>query len=89
MAIDNDKSFEDNLARLCRFYRAMRLLWKSTNAKDQDALARWVIDAGKILETLSETLGDIEDYAGCMELRIIVDQMKTIRAERDGRPEKV
>lgn len=88
MSIETDKEFEEKLGQLCRLYRAMRQIWSVTESTDQTMVASWVIEGGRIMELLSDVLGDIEEYSGCMDLRLIVDQMKTIRQERAGNPER-
>lgn len=88
MAIKDDAEFEKRLQQLTRFYRAQRKLWSTTKADDQAAVAAWVTASGKLLDALGETLGDLEDYTGCGELRIVLDQFKTIREQRLAEKEK-
>lgn len=84
MAIKDDADFEQKLDQLCRLYRAMREIWGNTNASDEGGIAQWVVTGGKVLEKLTEVLADIEDHAGCGELRILVEELKGIRQQRAG-----
>jgi hypothetical protein len=81
--IKDDKEFEERLAQLCRLYRAAREIWAETNTGDDQEVAKWVVAGGKVLDKLSDVLGEIEDHTGCGELRVIVADLKARRAERE------
>jgi len=83
MPIKSDAELDEKLAQMARLYRAALETWKRTNAEDQTEIAKWVAAGGKILEKLTEVLADIEDYTGCMELRLIWEQLKAVRQERE------
>lgn len=88
MAIRDDTDFEEHLAQLNRLYRALRETWGQTHASDEREVVDWIKTGGALLEKLDEVLSDIEDHAGCVDLRIILDQMQAIRQEREGVKER-
>lgn len=89
MALKDDADFEEKLAQLTRLYRAMRTIWGNTNASSQKQITNWVTTGGKVLDKLNDVIADVEDYAGCLELRVIWDDLKTKRLERDGQKERL
>jgi hypothetical protein len=89
MAIENDQEFEEKFAQLGRYYRALGTLWQKTNPQSQEQIAQWIIDGGKILEALSVNLGEIEEYTGTADLRIMINEMATIRAERQAKERSI
>lgn len=86
--IKDDAEFEQRLEQVCRFYRALREIWAKTNSSDSQQVGYWVQTGGATIETLDELLGDIEDYSGANELRLIWDQLNKIRDDRDHKKEE-
>lgn len=82
------KEFEEALAQMCRYYRALHEIWGITEADDKGSVSSWVRLGGKILEKLDTTVSDIEAYSGCVDLRIVVDELKQMRAAKDGTVER-
>ena len=85
MAIKDDPDFEAKLAQLQRLYRAMRLIWGKTNAADPAAVNNWVQTGGAVMEKITDVLADLEDYTGCNELRLIWDELRTMRQQREAK----
>lgn len=84
MAIENDKEFEESLAQLCRFYRAMREIWAQTNVSDRSQVHKPVVAGGRIMTKITMLLADLEVYTGSSEMRLIWDQLKEIRDTRQA-----
>ena len=76
------QEFEERLATLGRMYRSLLSIWIVTSASDEKEIAKWVETGSAMIERVDELLSEIEEYAGCMELRPIIDRLKQIRIER-------
>lgn len=84
----SEKTFEDKLAQMCRLYRGLAELWKTVDASNKEEVARWVKAGGLMIEMLDEAMAMVEDHAGAADLRIILDQMAAIRANREAAKDK-
>lgn len=84
MPIQSAKELEEKLEQLKRFYRAQSEIWSHTSSTDQREIAKWVVTGGKIKEGIDGVLAEIEDYTGCTDLRVLLEKMKEVAAERSG-----
>lgn len=83
MPIKDEGDFEARLEQISRLYRALRIAWGQTNASDAKEVAKWVAASGKILEALDHAVAEIEEHTGSADLRLILDQFRAIRTERE------
>ncbi len=84
MALESTKDFEERLAQLGRFYRALHDMYANIRPDDQPSIAQWVRLGGKIMERMDEVLSEIEVYSGAADLRIITSELKQMRAAKES-----
>lgn len=88
MPIQNKQEFEDALSKLCRFYRALYDIWETAEIADKPAVSYWVRIGGKLTEELDVSMSDIEAYSGVADLRIVLSELKQMRAAKEASAER-
>ena len=82
--IESDAQFEQRLLQFCRFYRMLREVWEKTNTQEPEEVVRWIQTGSAALELLDESQSDVEAYTGANDLRLLLDEMKRMKEEKQA-----
>lgn len=83
MPIQSEKEFEEKLEQLGRLYRAVRVQFANVTIT-QESAKKLILGTGKIVDTITAVLSDIEEYTGAAEIRRLAEGLKQVRREREG-----
>ncbi len=88
MAIENAADLEEKLAEVCRYYRALYEVFSTTKSAVVEETTRWVLLGGSMIERLDAAVAEIEEYSGASDLRLVLNDLKEMRAKAHGLVEK-
>lgn len=84
MAIKDIPELEQKLSEVCRYYRALYEMYSTVHASDAQETTQWVLVGGGIMEKLDAAVSDIEAYAGAVDLRLILRDLREMREQKSG-----
>lgn len=87
MPITTEAEFESKLKQLTRLYRAIRHEFARVQLTEVTA-AQLLTGTGKIVDKVTDILGDIEDYSGAADIRMINSEMRKIREKRENKSDE-